>query len=58
MIVRGSESDVISMNTAEELHKRIINSQLITIEDAGHLVVGDNPSEFGKAVKKFLSDVN
>jgi len=58
LIVRGSESDVISMNTAEELHKRIINSQLITIEDAGHLVVGDNPSKFGKAVKEFLSDVN
>lgn len=58
LIVRGSASDVISMETGEELHKRIIKSQLVTIEDAGHLVVGDNPSGFCEAVKGFLSDIN
>ena len=57
LVVRGAASDVVAMDTAEELHRRIPNSKLATIEKAGHLVMGDNPSGFQKAVREFLAEV-
>jgi esterase len=54
LLVRGAASDVIAMDTAETMHRRIPNSKLATVENAGHLVMGDNPSGFQKAVMEFL----
>jgi pimeloyl-ACP methyl ester carboxylesterase len=49
---------MVNLETANELHKRIKNSRLATVADAGHLVMGDNPAGFEKAVRKFISELN
>ena len=54
LVVRGGESDVLAMDTASSMHERIPNGRLTTVEKAGHLVPGDNPSGFEKAVLEFL----
>ena len=55
LIVRGAESDVFAPGTAKKMQDSIPGSQLVEIPKAGHLVQGDNPVEFDKSVRKFLS---
>lgn len=55
LLVRGGASDIIAMDTAEKMRKVIPNSQMATIEGAGHLVMGDSPSGFQRAVTEFLA---
>ncbi len=57
LVVRGGESDVLAMDTASSMHERIPNGRLTTVEKAGHLVPGDNPSGFEKAVMEFLGEL-
>ena len=57
LVVRGDRSDVISTETTDEMHKRIPSSRLAIVENAGHLVMGDNPSGFESAVTKFIGDL-
>ena len=45
---------MIALETADELHQRIRGSTLATVEHAGHLVMGDNPSGFDAAVRSFI----
>ena len=54
LIVRGAASDVVALETAEQMRLRIPNGQLATVEGAGHLVMGDNPSGFERMVSAFL----
>ncbi len=55
LLVRGGASDIIAMDTAEKMHAVIPNSQMATIEGAGHLVMGDSPAGFQRAVTEFLA---
>ena len=55
LLVRGGASDIIAMDTADRMHAVIPNSQLATIEGAGHLVMGDSPAGFQRAVTEFLA---
>ena len=57
MVVRGENSDVIALETANEMHERIPNGRLVTVEKAGHLVMGDNPSGFLAAVNDFFAEL-
>jgi pimeloyl-ACP methyl ester carboxylesterase len=57
LVVRGAKSDLIASQTAEEMHRRIPNGTLATVEGAGHLVPGDNPAGFERAVAEFLGSV-
>jgi esterase len=57
LVVRGAASDVIALETAEAMQRRIPNGQLATVERAGHLVMGDNPAGFQRAVNEFLAGV-
>ncbi|MCI0440578.1 MAG: alpha/beta hydrolase [Chloroflexi bacterium] len=57
LVVRGAQSDVIAMETAEAMHQRIPNGRLATVERAGHLVMGDNPAGFEKVVTAFLAEL-
>ncbi len=57
LVVRGAQSDIIALDTAGDMHSRIPNGRLATVENAGHLVMGDNPSGFERAVTEFLSNV-
>ena len=54
LVVRGESSDVIAMDTSQEMHSRIPNATLVTVAGAGHLVMGDNPAGFERAVTGFL----
>lgn len=55
LVVRGADSDIVALNTADGMQQRIPNGRLATVERAGHLVMGDNPSGFEQAVTEFLS---
>lgn len=57
LIVRGAQSNVMSKNIAEKMCTRIPNATLATVENAGHLVMGDNPSGFELAIGGFLANV-
>ena len=57
LVVKGDRSDVFSGHTADEMHDRIPNAQLAVVENAGHLVTGDNPSGFEKAVTNFIQNI-
>ena len=57
LVVRGSQSDIVALDTADGMHQRIPNGRLATVENAGHLVMGDNPSGFERVVTGFLLDV-
>ena len=55
LLVRGGASDIIAMDTADKMRNVIPNSQMATIEGAGHLVMGDSPAGFQRAVTEFLA---
>ena len=55
--MRGGESDVVAQGTASSMHERIPNGRLATVPGAGHLVPGDNPAGFERAVMQFLTDL-
>ena len=57
LVVRGAQSDIIALDTADGMHKRIPNGRMATVENAGHLVMGDNPSGFERAVTEFLGEI-
>ena len=54
LLVRGSQSDIWSDRAARRVQKAIPDSTLVTIEDAGHTVAGDNPPAFYAAVQAWL----
>ena len=56
LLVRGAESDILAPAAAKRLQKAIPGSKLVTIENAGHTVAGDNPPAFAAAVQRFLKE--
>ena len=58
LVVRGGESDLIAMETAEAMSHRIPNGRLATVPKAGHLVTGDNPAGFQQAITVFLEELD
>ena len=57
LVVRGEQSDMVATDIANDMCARIPKSQLSVIQNAGHLVTGDNPSGFEKAVTIFLYSI-
>jgi pimeloyl-ACP methyl ester carboxylesterase len=54
LIVRGAESNMLSVETATKMLQTVQNSQLAEVPKAGHLVQGDNPVGFEQVVRTFL----
>jgi len=54
LIIHGI-ADAVPFEAAEEIHKRIRNSQLLILDHAGHFPFIDSPDEFFGAVIDFLS---
>ena len=54
LVIRGADSDVVSPATVEEMVSRIPDASAVTVEKAGHLVPGDNPVGFIRAIEPFL----
>lgn len=54
LVVRGGNSDIFAAATMAEMARVIPHCATVTVPDAGHLVAGDNPSDFLAAVRGFL----
>lgn len=54
MLVRGRESDVVTLEQAQSLIALIPHAQLINVQGAGHMVAGDKNDAFNTAVIDFL----
>ena len=57
LIMRAGNSNILSKSTASKMQSIITGSKLISIKNAGHLLVGDNPVDFIKELKLFLSTI-
>lgn len=57
LVLRGSQSDVLSTEGAEEIAALIPDARLATIAAAGHHAAGDNPETTVGLVATFLADV-
>ena len=57
LVGKGDRSDVIAAGTADQMHKRIPGGKIAIVENAGHLVMGDNPSGFERAVTTFIQGI-
>jgi pimeloyl-ACP methyl ester carboxylesterase len=57
LVLRGSASDVLSDEGAEEVTGLIPNARLERVEKAGHLAAGDNPHTTVALVSAFLDDL-
>ena len=57
LVVRGDKSDIIATETADNMIGRIPGGKLAIVENAGHLVMGDKPSGFERAVTAFIESV-
>ena len=54
LLIRGADSDVLSPALAQRMVETIPNCRLVTVQDSGHSVPGDNPPGFMAAVATFL----
>jgi pimeloyl-ACP methyl ester carboxylesterase len=57
LVLRGSESDVLSDAGAEEVVQLIPDARLRRVEKAGHLAAGDNPESTVALVSDFLREI-
>ena len=57
LVVTGAKSDIVSKQTLRRMIQRLQNGHESIVNDAGHLVMGDNPSGFEKAVSAFIANL-
>ncbi|MDT0575372.1 alpha/beta hydrolase [Croceicoccus sp. F390] len=54
-IVRGEHSDVVDAEALHELAQSLPMVDTVQIEDAGHMIVGDNNADFNAAILPFVT---
>lgn len=55
LFLRGDRSEYISEADESIIHKHFSNSEIVTINDAGHWLHAENPEDFYQAVINFVS---
>lgn len=55
LVVRGTETDLLTTETARQMVDTLPQGELVEIQRAGHMVFEDNPDDFIAAVKDWLS---
>jgi len=55
LIVHGTRDTAVPVENARQAHARIPGSELVWMEGCGHWPQRDNPPEFNRVVKEFLS---
>ena len=55
LIVRGMETDLLSPEVAQRMLDTMPDVRMVEIQRAGHMVFEDNPQDFIKALKGFLT---
>lgn len=58
MIVSGSETDMVTPEAIQRLHRRIIGSRRSLIEEAGHAVPTDQPAALAQHIREFLQSLS
>jgi pimeloyl-ACP methyl ester carboxylesterase len=54
LIIRGSETDTLGLETAKKMLTVLPNGQLVHVDRAAHMVFEDNPDGFIQELRKFL----
>jgi pimeloyl-ACP methyl ester carboxylesterase len=54
LLVRGAQSDVLSVETAERMVREIPDCRMVTVQNSGHSIPLDNPRGLIEAVQTFL----
>ena len=54
LLVRGRESDVISLEGVREFQDTVPHAEFVDVSGAGHMVAGDRNDAFTDAVQLFL----
>jgi esterase len=57
MIVRGAETDMLTPEAIQRIHRRIVGSRVSLIEDAGHNVPTDQPANLALNIREFLQSL-
>ncbi|MEP2704612.1 MAG: alpha/beta hydrolase [Roseibium sp.] len=57
LLVRGRNSELVSMEHVKEFQDRVPHAKFTDIQDAGHMVAGDKNDVFAEAVEEFLADL-
>jgi esterase len=57
MIIRGQDTDMLTPEAIQRLHRRIAGSRVSLIEDAGHQVPTDQPSALALNIREFLQSI-
>ena len=55
LIVHGTDDRIVPMNEAELMERKISNSQLVKIKDAGHLPNLEQSIKYNQAIHDFLN---
>jgi pimeloyl-ACP methyl ester carboxylesterase len=55
LIVWGRDDSVVDVRTGERFRQDIAGSQLVVIDDAGHMVHEEKPDEVNRAIASFLA---
>ena len=55
LIIWGAKDEFAPVGGAHRFHKRIADSRLVVLEDAGHFVMEDDPARVAAEVEEFLS---
>jgi 2-hydroxy-6-oxonona-2,4-dienedioate hydrolase len=55
LIVRGARDPIVRQEWAEEVHRRLSDSQLVVVRGAGHAVNFNSPDKLVRTVRSFLS---
>ncbi len=58
MIVSGSETDMVTPEAIQRLHRRIMGSRRSLIEEAGHAVPTDQPAALAQHIREFLQSLS
>ena len=58
LILWGEEDKWIPVEQAHSLHQLIPNSKLVTVPQAGHLVIEERPEILVREIKDFLNQPN
>jgi pimeloyl-ACP methyl ester carboxylesterase len=57
MLVRGAETNMLTPEAMQRLHRRIHGSRVSLIEDAGHNVPTDQPASLALNIREFLQSI-
>jgi pimeloyl-ACP methyl ester carboxylesterase len=55
LIIWGKEDALIPVECAYKFHKDIVNSQLVVLQNSGHIPMEENPEQVIPVVEKFIS---